>query len=153
MRGVTTCVVLRGLIILLYGEGVEWFRPKRARKPGKKIQVTMKNTSITEWNRNPGHRMAADRHPLIRPVTYERCSVIGGEGLPERDPTAVIVNISNEGMCVLVSTEPAIQEVMRVQMPTPAAQAKAPTLAEVRWVRGVTVGGNDLFFAGLKFLL
>jgi hypothetical protein len=113
----------------------------------------MKNTSITEWNRNPGQRLAADRHPFIRPVTYERCSVIGGEGIIEGDPTAVIVNISNEGMCVLVSAEPAIQEVMRVQMPTPAPQANAPTLVEVRWVRGVTVGGNVLFFAGLKFLL
>ena len=114
----------------------------------------MKNTSITEWTRDPGQRQAADRHPLIRPLRYERCSVIGGEG-PEaqRDMTGVMVNISNDGMCVLVSEEPAIQEVMRVQMPTPSPQANAPTLAEVRWIRGITVGGNDLFFAGLKFLL
>jgi hypothetical protein len=118
------------------------------------MRITMKNTSITEWSRDPGQRQAADRHPLIRPITYERCSVIGGEGLPPPgDGMAVMVNISNDGMCVLVGTKPAIQEVMRVQMPTPSPRANTPTLAEVRWVRGVTVSGNDLFFAGLKFLL
>jgi len=139
--------------IPLYREQVGDVSRGGIHQPGH-MRATMKNTSITEWNSDPGQRQAADRHPLIRPLTYERCSVIGAGCLSAQgDAAAVMVNISNDGMCLLVGAEPAIQEVMRVQMPTPSPQAKAPTLAEVRWVRGVTVGGKDLFFAGLKFLL
>lgn len=50
---------------------------------------------------------------------------------------------------------PAIEQVMKVYVPTPISAAETPTLAEVRWTRKLPFGNNDgtgSYFVGLKFV-
>ena len=51
------------------------------------------------------------------------------------------------------SGAPELDQVVRIHVPTPVAQAKTLTLAEVWWVRKVRYAvRNSLHFVGLKFL-
>jgi hypothetical protein len=50
---------------------------------------------------------------------------------------------------------PAIEQVMKVYVPTPISMAETPTLAEVRWTRKLPFGkpnGQGAYFVGLKFM-
>jgi hypothetical protein len=50
---------------------------------------------------------------------------------------------------------PAIEQVMKVYVPTPISRAETPTLAEVRWTRKLPFGkhnGNGAYFVGLRFI-
>jgi hypothetical protein len=81
---------------------------------------------------------------------------------PIEDPSATTycgkalsVNISSGGMLVLMEQAPAIEQVMKVHVPTPITVAGTPTLAEVRWTRKLPIGksnGNGVYFVGLKFI-
>ena len=66
---------------------------------------------------------------------------------------ALSLNMSSGGLFVLMEGAPALDRVFRVHVPTPVAQAKTLTLAEVWWVRKVRYAvRNSLHFVGLKFL-
>ena len=68
---------------------------------------------------------------------------------------ALSVNVSSGGMLVLMDETPAIEQVMKVYVPTPLTAAETPTLAEVRWTRKLPVGRNNgvgPYFVGLKFI-
>src|SRR2546426_9470812 len=69
-----------------------------------------------------------NRIPLMRPVSYERTeafSEAGGlEGREGRNETALSINVSNGGMCLLMDWEPNIQDVLRVHVPMPVILAK-----------------------------
>ena len=112
-----------------------------------------------EWNRQSSgdEQPRRNRIPLMRPVSYERTesfSETGGLGGHEdRNETALSINVSSGGMCLLMDREPDIQDVLRVHVPMPAALAKTPTLAEVCWKRPVPMGRDALYFVGLKFVL
>ena len=49
---------------------------------------------------------------------------------------------------------PAIEQVMKVYVPTPIRVAETPTLAEVRWTRRLPFGKTNggAYFVGLKFM-
>jgi hypothetical protein len=69
--------------------------------------------------------------------------------------TALSVNISSGGMLILMDQAPAIEQVMKVHVPTPITAAETPTLAEVRWTRKLPFGRIDdpgSYFVGLKFM-
>jgi hypothetical protein len=56
-------------------------------------------------------------------------------------------------MLVLMDQVPAIEQVMKVYVPTPISMAETPTLAEVRWIRKLPFGKpNGAYFVGLKFM-
>jgi hypothetical protein len=58
-------------------------------------------------------------------------------------------------MLVLLDYVPAIDQVMKVYVPTPISMAEIPTLAEVRWTRRLPFGetsGKGTYFVGLKFM-
>jgi hypothetical protein len=58
-------------------------------------------------------------------------------------------------MLVLMDQVPAIEQVMKVYVPTPISMAETPTLAEVRWTRKLPFGkpsGDGACFVGLKFM-
>jgi len=67
--------------------------------------------------------------------------------------TALSINVSRGGMCLLVDWVPDIQDVLRVHIPLPTTLAKMPTLAEVCWKRPVPLSSNGLYFVGLRFVL
>jgi hypothetical protein len=58
-------------------------------------------------------------------------------------------------MLILMDQVPAIEQVMKVYVPTPISVAETPTLAEVRWTRKLPFGRNNSagpYFVGLKFM-
>jgi hypothetical protein len=68
---------------------------------------------------------------------------------------ALSVNISSGGMLILMDQAPAVEQVMKVYVPTPITAAETPTLAEVRWTRKLPFGRNNgggPYFVGLKFI-
>ena len=67
---------------------------------------------------------------------------------------ALSVNISSGGMLILMEQAPAIEQVMKVYVPTPISVAETPTLAEVRWTRRLPFGKTNggAYFVGLKFM-
>ena len=95
-----------------------------------------------------------DRFPLMRPVPYEPSAGVSEAGSTEGRPrTGLSINVGSGGMCLLTDWEPAIDQVLRVELPMPAVVAGTPTLAEVRWKRPVPLGRNGLYFVGVKFVL
>jgi len=67
---------------------------------------------------------------------------------------ALSVNISSGGMLILMEQAPALEQVMKVYVPTPITVAETPTLAEVRWTRRLPFGkaNGGAYFVGLKFI-
>jgi hypothetical protein len=48
---------------------------------------------------------------------------------------------------------PALQQVMKVHVPTPISMAQIPTLAEVRWTRPLPLVSHEMIcLVGVKFI-
>ena len=97
----------------------------------------------------------SERAALLRPILYEMTPPV--EEAPASSThsgKALSLNISSGGMLVLMDQVPAIEQVMKVYVPTPISVAETPTLAEVRWTRRVPFGKSNggLHFVGLKFV-
>ena len=109
-----------------------------------------------EWPMTDSQKSHSERAALLRPIVYEMTTPV------EEAPTAsthsgkaLSLNISSGGMLVLMDRVPAIEQVMKVYVPTPITMAETPTLAEVRWTRKLPFGksnGNGAYFVGLKFM-
>lgn len=107
-----------------------------------------------EWSTTDCQKSHSERAALLRPISYEMTpsaepSAGGGGG------RALSLNISSGGMLVLMEHAPAIEQVLKVYVPTPLSVAETPTLAEVRWTRQVPFGGANrmgAYFVGLKFI-
>jgi c-di-GMP-binding flagellar brake protein YcgR len=84
---------------------------------------------------------------MTTPIEIQAASIHKGKALS--------LNISSGGMLILMEQVPAIEQVMKVYVPTPITATETPTLAEVRWVRRLPFGksnGNGAYFVGLKFM-
>ncbi len=112
-----------------------------------------------EWSRKEAehYQCHQDRYPLLRPVRYEATAQLAQEGVTPAVPgpggTALSINVSSGGMCLLMEMEPAVREVLRVHVPMPVTLAETPTLAEVRWVRRPPFAQEGVYVVGLKFIL
>lgn len=104
-------------------------------------------------------RRQTRRFPLSRKVTYE-VSAQQTSHLPAKQAgaskavasiTAQILNVSDGGICLLTREALKTDQIIKVDLPLPAAKATAPTLAEVRWISKGP--GKDDHQAGLRFLL
>jgi hypothetical protein len=97
----------------------------------------------------------SERAALLRPILYEMTTHIEDPAASTYSGKALSLNISSGGMLVLMEQAPAIEQVMKVFVPTPISLAETPTLAEVRWTRRLPFGktnGNGAYFVGLKFM-
>jgi hypothetical protein len=74
--------------------------------------------------------------------------------MPTHSGKALSLNISSGGMLVLMEQVPDINQVLKVNVPTPISVAETPTLAEVRWTRKLPFGktNGEACFVGLKFM-
>ncbi len=105
------------------------------------------------WPIMPSDQQHNDRVALMRPIPYEMTAAIGREAVVPRTGYALSLNLSSGGMLVLMDQVPGIEQVLKVNVPTPLPHAEIPTLAEVRWARKVPLGETqNLCFVGLKFL-
>ncbi len=99
-------------------------------------------------------QVSRDRFPLIRPIRYELSEPTGDEGImASYERIAVVVNVSNGGVCLLLDWEPAFQEVLRLHVPMEGNLAQTPTLAEVRWAQPLPFDREGVCLVGLKFIL
>lgn len=108
-----------------------------------------------EWPIMESHQKHSERVALLRPIPYEMTAPIGEPAPAVRQGKALSVNISSGGMLVLMDHAPAVEQVLKVYVPTPITLAETPTLAEVRWTRRLPFGrtnGNGPYFVGLKFM-
>jgi hypothetical protein len=108
-----------------------------------------------EWPMTDSQKSHSERAALLRPILYEMTTHIEDPAASTHSGKALSLNISSGGMLVLMEQAPAIEQVMKVFVPTPISLAETPTLAEVRWTRRLPFGianGNGAYFVGLKFM-
>ena len=108
-----------------------------------------------EWPMTDSQKSHSERASLLRLILYDMTLPVEGPTASTHSGKALSLNISNGGMLVLMDQVPAIEQVMKVYVPTPITAAGTPTLAEVRWTRKLPFGGNDgasPYFVGLKFI-
>jgi hypothetical protein len=108
-----------------------------------------------EWPIRDSHENHSERAALLRPILYEMTSPEQSNDIAAKDGKALSLNISSGGMLILMDQAPAIEQVLKVYVPTPITIAETPTLAEVRWTRKLPFGksnGNGVYFVGLKFM-
>jgi PilZ domain len=108
-----------------------------------------------DWPITDTQRSHSARATLLRSIPYEM--TIQGEtpAASTHRGELLSLNISNGGMLVLMDQAPAIEQVMKVHMPTPINMAEVPTLAEVCWTKPLPFGKSDgegAVFVGLKFI-
>jgi len=124
-------------------------------KPGRG-SVTP-TTNDWDWPITTSNQKHNERVALLRQIPYELTAPIEPEPVVVRhgQGRALSVNISSGGMLLLMEQAPAVEQVLKVHVPTPSSLAETPTLAEVRWTRKIPFGsqnGDSLHFVGLKFM-
>ena len=108
-----------------------------------------------EWPMTDSQKSHNDRAALLRPILYEMTMPVEVATSAIHSGKALSLNISSGGMLVLMDQAPAIDQVVKVYVPTPISVTEIPTLAEVRWTRRLpfgTTNGNVAYFVGLKFI-
>lgn len=108
-----------------------------------------------EWPMTDSQKSHSERAALLRPILYEMTTPVEDPGASTHSGKALSLNISSGGMLILMDQAPAIEQVMKIYVPTPISVAETPTLAEVRWTRRLPFGktkDNENYFVGLKFM-
>ncbi|MDF0643608.1 MAG: PilZ domain-containing protein [Nitrospira sp.] len=108
-----------------------------------------------EWAITKDFQKHSERVALLRSIPYEITAPVEDPAGGTRQGKALSLNISSGGMLVLMDQAPAIEQVLKVYVPTPTAAAETPTLAEVRWTRKLPFSrpnGFGPYFVGLKFM-
>jgi hypothetical protein len=95
-----------------------------------------------------------DRFPLVQSCPFEIIESLGQELIVTHRGDALVVNISSTGMLLLMDQPPALEQELRVQVPTPLTMVKTPARAQVRWTRKILMDTDESrYFVGVRFLL
>jgi hypothetical protein len=107
-----------------------------------------------EWPMTDSQKSHSERAALLRPIVYEMTTPVDAPAASTYSGKALSLNISSGGMLVVMEQVPAIEQVIKVYVPTPISVADTPTLAEVRWTRRLPFGKTNggVYFVGLKFV-
>lgn len=108
-----------------------------------------------EWPMTDCQENHSERAALLRPIQYELTVPVEDPAAANQSGRALSLNISRGGMLVLMDRPPAIDQVLKIYVPTPITAAETPTLAEVRWTRKLPFGQSQSaapYFVGLKFM-
>ena len=121
------------------------------------MQQRKANVGQTEWEwpMADSQKSHSERAALLRPISYEMTTPVESPAASAHSGIAFCLNISRGGMLVLMDQVPAIDQVMKVYVPTPISMTETPTLAEVRWTRRLPFGktnGDGAYFVGVKFM-
>ena len=122
------------------------------------MHIQKLNTESWEWPTARSDQRYEMRFALMQEISYDLIGVVkdGGfktEKFPGSRGRALLLNISSGGLLFLMKEAPELDQVLKVDVPTPIDDTKTPTLAEVRWVRKVpffTPQGVQM--VGVKFL-
>lgn len=107
-----------------------------------------------EWRRVLGQLQHADRFPLMRMVQVE-VNAPGQDHIPTqyRDGTALTLNYSWSGLCVLMSWKPEVNQVLQIHVPHSIPVGIVPTQGDVRWMRTLPFGDEErTHVVGIKFI-
>ena len=107
-----------------------------------------------DWPISTDFQKHNERVALLRSIPYEMTTPVDVPSASAHQGKALSVNISSGGMLILMEQAPAIEQVMKIYVPTPINAADTPTLAEVRWTRRLPFGKTNggAYFVGLKFM-
>ena len=109
-----------------------------------------------EWKIQETDEQHHDRVALMRVIRYEMIHEVSKNRDRGTTGRALSINISRGGMLILMDQEPAIDQPLRVFMPTPAGSVNIPTVVDVRWTRKLpllTGTTRGVYFVGLRFVL
>ena len=130
--------------------------PKREVTSHLDSPVLLKTSSRTNGptaRKRKEHRAAQNRAVLMCPIRFQPL----GSGRPTRgapqQQTALGVNLSSQGLCLLLEQPPPVGQVVKVWMPTPLPDVHTPTLAQVRWKRHLRAKPMHIYSVGMAFLL
>ena len=84
---------------------------------------------------------------------YEIRESLGDDAIAIHQGEALSVNISREGMLLLMDQSPPVQEVFEIQVPV-STTGKTPWLVEVCWTRQIPIEDcESRYLVGVKFLV
>jgi len=103
---------------------------------------------------NPEDRRESDRIPIMRPCPYEMTELITDEIAVLHRGSAVCLNMSDGGMCLLMPDAPKAAQVFSVHAPAPRTMEPMARPVEARWIRPSSPEEAErMYFVGVKFLL
>lgn len=106
------------------------------------------------------NRLAAERNQreseridLVRRIPYTLTKSYDEDEFVDHHGMGISVNITSQGMLLMMEEAPKTEQVMNVRVPTPSDPVAIPTLAEVRWTKRVPVDDRkEVCLVGLKFI-
>ena len=98
-------------------------------------------------------RRRSERIPLVRPCPYEFSTIHGTDSIDLSEGRAFSVNVSGEGMLLLMSQAPQKKQVLEVQAPSKTGDQTNLKVAEVRWTSPVQAGDEGMMhLVGVQFV-
>ncbi|HKW85552.1 MAG TPA: PilZ domain-containing protein [Nitrospiraceae bacterium] len=102
-----------------------------------------------ECSEAPSHQ---ERFALHRLIHYEHTASVSRDGIERRtEGTGLSINISEGGLCLLIDQTLEVGAMLRLQMWETDETVRAPTVAEVRWIKPLPVGAGGTYLVGMKF--
>jgi hypothetical protein len=80
-------------------------------------------------------RRRSPRFSFIKFVRCDRGGSFGTVGAQEDEIEAAVVNVGEDGLCLLLKKPLEEATVIKIALPIPAINVATPTLAEIRWVK------------------
>jgi hemin uptake protein HemP len=121
----------------------------------RRLDMSMNNLPISDRNRLAAARNQrhSERIELVRRIPYTVTASPDEDIFIDHHGSAVMINITSQGMLLMMEKAPETEQVMNVRVPTPSDPIAIPTLAEVRWTQKVALDErDDVYLVGLKFL-
>lgn len=111
-----------------------------------------------DWGLIMNRRLYGKRYSLLESVEY----AILNSGIWEQEQChndvvnrGFLININSQGLLVLMDWAPAIDQMVRISVPSPYCGISTRTLADVRWTKSAPLGSVDMktvCFVGLRFV-
>lgn len=98
-------------------------------------------------------RRSSARVPLVQPCPYELSTVHGTKSVDLSQGQAFSVNVSGEGMLLLMPQAPQRKQMLEVHVPSSTGSRTTQKLAEVCWTAPVPATEEGaMHLVGVKFL-
>ncbi len=90
----------------------------------------------------------------MRACPYELSEAGGSNQILLHKGEALSINVSADGMLLMMPHTPGHQQIFEVYVPSPTNKSEKLTLVEVRWARQVLQEAKDsMSLVGVKFLM
>jgi len=98
-------------------------------------------------------RRHSERVPLIRTCPYELSTIHGTETVDLSQGHAFSINVSGQGMLLLMSQAPKTKQLLEVRAPSTTGEQSKLKVAEVRWTSQIQADDEGtMHLVGVRFL-